>query len=151
MLCEQPRLDALLLHQHHYTRNTLSASRFCRRLARVPLSAWDTVFALLSAKFHAHNTNDVYAVDSYPVLVCANRRINHYALFPVKEHEKLRGFQSSKKKWFYGFKVHLLVTAFGWPVEFFLSQGSLHDLEGLKRLLRADVRFVFGALRSACA
>ncbi len=31
-------------------------------------------------------------------------------------------------------KVHLLVTAKGHPVEFFLSEGSLHDLEGLKRL-----------------
>ena len=30
--------------------------------------------------------------------------------------------------------MHLLVTAKGWPVEFFLSQGSLHDLEGFKRM-----------------
>lgn len=127
-------LTRCFLHQHHYTRNTLSASRFCRRLARVPQSAWNMVFALLSEVFQGHNTDDVFAIDSYPVLVCANCRINRCALFPVEEHEKLRGYQSSKKRWFYGFKVHLLVTAKGWPVEFFLSQGSLHDLEGLKRM-----------------
>ena len=122
------------MHGHGYTQNTLSASRFCRRLARVPQSAWNTVFALLSEVFKAHNTEEVFAVDSYPVLVCANCRINRCALFPVEEHETLRGYQSSKKRWFYGFKVHLLVTKKGWPVEFFLSEGSLHDLESLKRL-----------------
>ena len=122
------------LHGHGYTKTTLSASRFCRRLARVPQSAWNMVFALLAQVFHQHNPQKVYAIDSYPVLVCANCRINRCALFPVQDHEKLRGYQSSKKKWFYGFKVHLLVTAQGQPVEFFLSEGSLHDLEGLKRL-----------------
>lgn len=127
-------LTRRFLHQHGYTRNTLSASRFCRRLAGVPDSAWQMVMALLSQVFKANNPGDVYAVDSYPVAVCANCRINRCALFEVQEHGALRGYQSSKKQYFYGFKVHLLVTAAGEPIEFFLSEGSLHDLEGLKRL-----------------
>lgn len=52
----------------------------------------------------------------------------------MEDHERLRGYQSSKNRYFYRFKVHLLVTAKGEPVEFLLSQGSLHDLEGLKSL-----------------
>lgn len=127
-------LTRRFLHQHGYTQNTLSASRFCRRLSQVPGWAWQMVWAVLSQVFQANNRGEVYAVDSYPVAVCANCRINRCALFPVPEHSKLRGYQASKKQYFYGFKVHLLVTATGEPVEFFLSEGSLHDLEGLKRL-----------------
>ena len=127
-------LTRRFLHQHNYTRNTLSASRFCRRLARVPQSAWNMVFCVLSEVFHQHNPKKVYAIDSYPVLVCANCRISGCRLFPVQEHEALRGYQASKKRYFFGFKVHLLVTAKGQPVEFFLSCGALHDLHGLKRM-----------------
>jgi hypothetical protein len=127
-------LTRRFLHQHGYTRNTLSASRFCRRLAGVAQSAWQMVFAVLSQVFKAHNKSGVYAVDSYPIAVCANCRIKRCALFEVQEHGALRGYQASKKQYFYGFKVHLLVTAQGQPIEFFLSEGSLHDLEGLKRL-----------------
>jgi len=66
-------------------------------------------------------------------------------LFPVEEHEKLCGYHSSKKRdfygfkvhlstaskciflrlqsaSFYGFKVHLLVTAKSQPVELLLSE-----------------------------
>ena len=88
----------VLLALDHYTQNTLSASRFCRRLARVPQSAWNMVFALLSAVFQEHNPEEVFAVDSYPVLVCANCRINRCQLFPVDEHETLCGYQASKKR-----------------------------------------------------
>lgn len=127
-------LTRRFLHEHGYTRNTLSASRFCRRLARLPHSAWSMVFSLLAQVSKAHNTTDVYAVDSTCVTVCANCRIQRCRLFPVEQHEALRGYQASKKRHFFGFKVHLLVTAQGEPIEFFISEGSLHDLEGLKRL-----------------
>ena len=63
----------------------------------------------------------------------ATTRTSNVASVTLK-HPQLRGYQASKKQYFYGFKVHLLVTAQGHPVEFFLSPGSLHDLEGLKRL-----------------
>jgi hypothetical protein len=127
-------LTRRFLHQHGYTHTTLSARRFCRRLAQVPESAWQMVFALLSQVFQARNREQVYAIDSYSVVVCANCRINRYALFAVQDHADLRGYRASKKQYFYGFKVHLLVTAAGDPIEFLTSQGFLHDLEGLKRL-----------------
>lgn len=124
------------LHEHGYTQNTLSASRFCRRLAAIPQAAWEMVFAMLAEIFVKDNTSSTYAIDSAPVLICQNARINRCRIFPVQEHEnaQLRGYQASKKRYFYGFKIHLLVTQRGEPVEFFISQGSLHDLEGLKRM-----------------
>ena len=117
-----------------YTKVNLSASRFCRRLRALPDAAWQMAFGLLSQVFVQGNDSGDYAVDSMPVLVCQNVRINRCRLFHEREHGSLRGYQSSKKRYFYGFKVHLLVTRKGEPVEFFLSEGSLHDLEGLRRL-----------------
>ena len=48
------------------------------------------------------------------------------ASFAVQKHDDLRCYQASKKQYFYGFKVRLLVTAAGEAIELFLNQGSLH-------------------------
>lgn len=122
------------LKQGQFCKTVLSHSRFSRRLHKVPKAAWDLVFSLLSRLFVENNTSGDYAVDSMPVLVCQNARIQRCRLFPPKDHAHLRGKQASKKRFFYGFKVHLIVTRQGEPVEFFLSPGSMHDLEGLRHM-----------------
>jgi hypothetical protein len=127
-------LTRRFLLSHGYCKAMVCPSRFCRRLRAIPQTAWQMVFALLSQLFIQANRSGDYAVDSMPVLVCQNARINRCRLFPVEEHPHLRGYQASKKRYFYGFKVHLVVTREGAPVEFFISEGSLHDLEGLRRL-----------------
>ncbi|RYF45564.1 MAG: hypothetical protein EOO38_15780 [Cytophagaceae bacterium] len=53
---------------------------------------------------------------------------------PNTQHEALRGYQASKKRYFWEFKVHLLVTREGEPVEFLICGSSLYHLEGLWRL-----------------
>jgi hypothetical protein len=127
-------LTRQFLFQHRYLKSSLCASRFGRRLRLIPESAWQMVFRLLAQLFVQANKSGYYAVDSMPVLVCQNARINRCRLFRVDEHEALRGKQASKKRFFYGFKIHLLVTRRGEPIEFFISEGSMHDLEGLRRL-----------------
>lgn len=127
-------LTRQFLYQHHYVKQNLSPSRFGRRLRSIPDSAWLMVFHLLSQLFVQMNRSGYYAVDSMPVLVCQNARINRCRLFRVEEHQSLRGHQASKNRYFYGFKVHLVVTREGQPVEFLVSEGSLHDLEGLRRM-----------------
>lgn len=122
------------LFEQGYLKVNLSASRFCRRLRTLPEAAWQMVFGLLSQVFVSGNSSGDYAVDSMPVLVCQNVRINRCRLFPKQEDGSLRGYQSSKKRYFWGFKVHLLVTRQAEPVEFLIREGSLHDLEGLRRL-----------------
>lgn len=64
------------------------------------------------------------------------RQLPHQPLPPLPRErtQSPRGRQASKKRYFYGFKVYLLVTSVGEPVEFFLSEGSLHDIEGVRRL-----------------
>ena len=46
--------------------------------------------------------------------------------------EAYRGYQASKKRYFYGIKIHLMVTEIGEPVEFFLWEGSFADVKGLR-------------------
>lgn len=46
--------------------------------------------------------------------------------------EVYRGYKPSKKRYFYGLKVHLLVTQTDEPVEFLLSPGSVGDVSGLQ-------------------
>ena len=46
--------------------------------------------------------------------------------------EAYRGYQASKKRYFYGIKIHLMVTETGEPVEFFLSTGLFADVRGLR-------------------
>ena len=117
-----------------FVKHPLGASRFCRRLHRVPQGAWEWVFSLLSRLAIEQNPSGDYAIDSMPVLVCQNARIQRCRLFPVEDNGALRGKQASKKRYFYGFKVHLIVTRGGAPVEFFISEGSMHDLQGLRQM-----------------
>lgn len=43
------------------------------------------------------------------------------------DNEAYREFNSSKKEYFYGFKIQVITTQDGIPVEYFLSAGSLAD------------------------
>ena len=42
------------------------------------------------------------------------------------------GYQSSKKRYYYGLKLHLMVTKDALPVEFFLTPASFSDTKGLE-------------------
>lgn len=126
------------LYQHGYTRHTLSASRFCRRLHALPQLAWDLLFAWLGAFFRQEQAEPVYVVDSAPVSVCHNIRISRCRLFPLSQCPKMRGYKASKRDYFYGLKVHLLINSLGQPIEFALSDGAISDIEGFK-LLNLDL------------
>jgi hypothetical protein len=43
-----------------------------------------------------------------------------------------RGYIASKKRYFYGLKIHLMVTKEGQPVECFLTPGSSSDVRALQ-------------------
>jgi hypothetical protein len=122
------------LHSHGYFKVHLSASRFSRRLSALPESLWHTLFCLLSQIFQQHNRSNDYVVDSFPVAVCHNIRIKRCRLFSPEHKESFRGYCASKKSYFFGFKVQLLITAQGEPVEFVLTPGSMADQVGFRHL-----------------
>jgi hypothetical protein len=72
----------------------------------------------------------VYLVDSFPVPVCDNIRIDRCKLY---QDEEYRGYTASKRRYFYGLKIHVLVTSSGDPVEVFFTPGSRNDTRALKQ------------------
>ncbi|HAE60504.1 MAG TPA: IS982 family transposase, partial [Anaerolineae bacterium] len=62
----------------------------------------------------------VYVIDSYPIAACDNYRICRSRRY---QGEVWRGRQASKRRYFYGLKIHIMVTEQGQPMEFFLTPG----------------------------
>jgi len=118
------------LYTHGYTRHTLSASRFSRRLHALPATLWQTLFQLLAEVFKETNEGQEYVVDSFPVPVCDNIRIWNSQL---DQGEEFRGHIASKKRYFYGLRVHMVITASGQPVEFVLLPGHTNDNPAFKQ------------------
>ena len=103
----------------HYIPRMLSKSQFSRRLNRLP-PLLPSLFRLVAEQFKSDNRDQIYALDTFPVPVCDNYRINRCRIYT---DESYRGYIASKKRYFYGLKVHLLVTQQGEPVEFFFTPG----------------------------
>ncbi len=75
-------------------------------------------------------------IDTFPIPVCDNPKgsLWDYRIPRAKVYhdEQYRAYHASKKRYFYGLKLHLLVTHGGQPVEFFLTPGSYSDVKGLR-------------------
>lgn len=106
----------------------LDKSRFSRRLYRVE-HYFMLIFYLLAEVWKVSNDRQIYIIDTFPVPVCDNWRIKRNRIYGREEY---RGYKPSKKRYFYGLKVHILVTETGQPVEFLLSPGSIGDVDGLQ-------------------
>ena len=90
---------------------------------------------MLAETFKHEHSDQTYVVDSLPVAVCDNIRIRRCKLYPPQEHgEAFRGYIASKRRYFYGLRVHLVVSGRGEPVEFSLAAASEADVKLLKEL-----------------
>lgn len=120
-----------MLKEQGYMPKMLSRGRFNRRLHRIRELVL-VVFAALAEHWKALNANSIYSIDSFPVAVCDNIRIPRAKIY---HNEAYRGYCASKKRYFYGVKVHLVVTQDGQPVEVYLTPGSTADVTLLPDLL----------------
>jgi len=117
-----------MLKQHGYIPHMVSKSRFNRRLHRIK-ELFIILFDLLGQTWKMLNREGIYVIDSFPIAVCDNIRIRRSKIYT---HEQFRGYQASKKRYFYGLKIHLMVTRDGQPVECFLTHGGFGDVDALK-------------------
>ena len=108
--------------------NMLSKSRFNRRLHQVK-DTFLLLFGTLGEVWKVLNEESIYIIDTIPIAVCDNIRIPRSRIYKGEAH---RGYKSSKKRYFYGVKIHIMVTKDGKPVEFFLTPGAFSDTEGLE-------------------
>jgi len=112
----------------------LSSSRFNRRLHALSELA-EYCLRLLGWVFKQANVRQRYILDTFPVKICHNIRhkvrINRSRLVSAEEY---RGKNASKREYFYGYKVALLISEQGLPVELAFIPGSYSDHSALARL-----------------
>lgn len=121
------RLASQYLYEHNYIPNMLSRSRLNRRLHRIA-DLFLTLFLRVGETWKKLNEKSVYVIDSFPIAVCDNYRIKRSKIY---QGEDWRGYIASKKRYFYGLRIHMLVTEQGEPVEFFLAPGAFSDTSAL--------------------
>jgi hypothetical protein len=117
-----------MLKKHGYIPHMLGKSRFNRRRHHLK-ELFVLLFNLLGQTWKTLNTAAIYVIDSLPIAVCDNIRIRRAKIYT---EETFRGYLSSKKRYFYGLKIHLMITQDGQPVECFLTHGSFGDVDALK-------------------
>jgi hypothetical protein len=125
---EKARKD---LAKPNYMPYMLSKSRLNRRIHALSYYIY-VIFRILGKNWQEINEESIYVIDSYPVQVCDNIRISESRIY---KGEDFRGYSASKRRFFYGLKIHLCVTKYGHPVEFFLTHGKLNDTDSLKLYL----------------
>jgi len=104
--------------------SSIEYSRFIRRINRLDREI-EQLFIFLGDLFKRLNGSQVYSVDSFPVEIC---QIQREKMAKLWQDVSLKGYNSSKKKFFYGFKVHMVVTTEREPVFCHISVGSEHDV-----------------------
>lgn len=105
-------------------------SNFNRHLHRLAPTISSLFFAL-GQRIKELNTASQYLIDSFPVSVCKNIRIANCKLL---DNEAYRGKNVSKREYFYGFKVQIITTSDGIPVEYFICAGAYHDITAFKSM-----------------
>jgi hypothetical protein len=127
----------------------LEKSQFSRRLARLSEIVYG-LFHNLGETIKELNLESRYCLDSFPVSICDNIRINRCCLTDdFTDKEQFRGFVASKRRYFYGVRVQVLATVDGIPVEYVLMPGEAADIQGLAELPLSLPANSEGALDSA--
>jgi len=124
----------VLVKRLGYFPHMLSVSRFNRRVHAV--ADLVVTFLMVLGDHAKHLTSKlIYALDSFPIPVCQNIRIGRCRLY---RDPRYRGYIPSKRTYFYGVNLHLMITEYGHPIEVFLTPGSVTDVETLP-LYRFDL------------
>lgn len=111
----------------------ISYSRFIQLMPRL------TVHLLAFSLSLQGDCSGIAFVDSTPITVCHNKRINRNKVF---EGIATRG--KSTKGWFYGFKLHLVVNEKGELLSFHLTTANVDDREPVKSLSKKLWGKLFG-------
>jgi hypothetical protein len=111
----------------HYFPKIISLSQLVRRIHKIPHQVWMMVFAALQV-FLRDESKDIFIVDSFPVPAYQNHKSFRARIFNTKDYH---GYTASKKQYFFGIKVHMIVDTDGVPIEFLFTPGSTADISAL--------------------
>lgn len=112
------------LFEQGYLKNPFSISALNRRLYKIPTYWWDAMLKFTHQWGKVFGLPLEYIVDAFPVSVCRNIRIQKCRIY---EGEEFRGYNFSKREYFYGIKATVITTAEGFPIQVTLCPGGEHD------------------------
>jgi len=119
-----------VLYQTGLIPDMLGKSRLCRRIHAIS-DLIQNLFFHLGLVFKQVNTSMEYVLDSVPIPICDNIRIKRSK---IVQGEEYRGYIASKRRYFYGVRLHILATSDGIPVEMVFIPGAPHDSIALHEL-----------------
>ncbi len=108
--------------------NLLERSRFNRRTKQLIL----LVQLIRQALSGAISPDTIVIMDSFPLSLCQPIR-NHSAM--IFNDVADIGYNATKNLWFYGFKVHMLVTLSGFILNYVVTPSSVYDIKVVDELL----------------
>ncbi|HEM4335564.1 TPA: IS982 family transposase, partial [Streptococcus suis] len=106
----------------------LERSRFNRRSKQL---IW-LVQLIRKAMSEMLPSDKLAIIDSFPVPLCQPVRNHRVTIFKGLADI---GYNASKHLWFYGFKVHMLVTLSGYILNYVVTPASVHDIKVVYELL----------------
>ncbi|HFI0420061.1 TPA: IS982 family transposase [Streptococcus suis] len=106
----------------------LERSRFNRRSKQL---IW-LVQLIRKAMSDMISPDDIAIIDSFPLPLCQPGRNHRATIFKGLADI---GYKASKHLWFYGFKVHMLVTLSGYILNYVATPASVHDIKVVYELL----------------
>lgn len=112
------------LIEHKYISKALSKSALNRRIHKISSDLWEGVLEFIQRMKNQGNLPLEYIVDAFPVSVCRNIRIRNCRIY---QGEEFRGYNYSKREWFYGLKVTVIASRDGCPLRIILAPGREHD------------------------
>ena len=125
--CDYRKTRLITLHQRYFSK-ILSHSQLVRRIHQIPELMWRLCFAALQLVLRNKNEND-FIVDSFPVKTYENHKSFRARIFRGSNYH---GYSASRKQYFFGLKVHMIVDKNGIPIEFTFSPGSTSDIKALQ-------------------
>lgn len=102
----------------------LDESRFNRRLHQLG-GILIEIFEFIASYFKEISCEMEYIIDSFPVEVCKNIRINRSKIVKGKQW---RGYTASIRTYLYSIKVQLITTKTGIPISFHFTCRHSHIL-----------------------
>ena len=111
-----------------------SRSRFSRRIYRLQY-LFNCVLDIFKRIGCDLDKVEGYIIDTFPIPVCDNIRAKRSRLAPEKQY---RGRIASKRRYFHGLKLHLLINDQKIIVEAQLTSGNVADVRGLD-LMTLDI------------
>jgi hypothetical protein len=121
------------LIEYKYIQNGLCKSSLNRRIHQIPMNWWHGILEFIQKLKHCGELPFEYIVDAFPVSVCRNIRIRNCRIY---QGEEFRGYNVSKREYFYGLKVTVIASRDGCPLRVELCPGREHDSVPFKLMER---------------